>query len=101
MIREVTILDGETVPVLTAHETLEQELARKEAEEWQEIGAILEAEAERDLTDRLQRSIKASCKHPDRIMHNAGFMPDTNESYRCYNCESCGKSWTEYEEEVA
>lgn len=95
--RAVTIWDGETVPVLTAHETLEQELARQTAEEWAKVTAILEAESERDLTDRLKRSIKATCKHPDRIMHNHASTPDTNESYREYHCESCGADWTEYD----
>ena len=50
-----------------------------------------------DLNKKLVASVQMTCKHPDRIMHNSGSTADTNESYRCYNCESCGKSWTVYE----
>jgi hypothetical protein len=62
----VTIVDGVTVSV----ETIEQELARASAEEWATVSRILEAEKERDLTERLTKSIDLSSatRFPDDML---------------------------------
>lgn len=54
-----------------------------------------------ELLDQLTESVKLTCQHKDRVMHNRASTPDTNESYRSYHCEACGKSWTEWDDEAA
>ncbi len=55
-----------------------------------------EEEADR-LLDQLTRSVQATCKHPERIRHNEGRMPDNGEWFETFHCEACGAEWTEYE----
>lgn len=91
--RAYTIVDCETVPVLT----LEEELHAARAKEWAQVRQILDQEAERDLTEKLTKSIQNTCTHAGRIKHHEGRRPDTGEWFSAYHCESCGSEWTEYE----
>lgn len=52
--RAINIVDCEVVPVLT----LEEELASKQSDEWAQVRAILEVERERDLNERLTKSVE-------------------------------------------